>query len=168
MAEETKNGASGSQTFQIVVFRLGDEEYGLHIDQIKEVVITPTITRMPQMPSFIKGVANVRGNIIAVLDLEEKFSLRVSEQVTKSGNNFTLVIESEDYKMGVLVKEVPNTLTISSAQIEESVFTGDGAEQSYIKGIVKLDKRLVIMIDIFKVLGEQDTQTIFKKQAIVA
>jgi purine-binding chemotaxis protein CheW len=168
MAEEIKKEGAGSQTFQIVVFRLGDEEYGLHIDQIKEVVITPTITRMPQMPSFIKGVANVRGNIIAVLDLEEKFSLQVSDQPEKSGSNFTLVIESEDYKMGVLVKEVPNTLTISSSQIEESVFTGDGAEQSYIKGIVKLDKRLVIMIDIFKVLGEQDTQTIFKKQPVVA
>lgn len=168
MADENKKETTGSKTFQIVVFRLGEEEYGLHIDQIKEVVITPVITRMPQMPSFIKGVANVRGNIIAMLDLEEKFSLRTSDQVVKTGSNFTLVIESEDYKMGVLVKEVPNTLTISSAQIEESVFTGDGAEQSYIKGIVKLDKRLIIMIDIFSVLGEQDTQTIFKKQPVVA
>jgi purine-binding chemotaxis protein CheW len=156
--------AGHSSTKQIVVFKLGQEEYGLHIDQIKEVVITPTITRMPQTPAFVRGVANIRGNVIAILDLEEKFGL-VRNDVTNGGNNFTLVIESDDYKMGILVREVPNTLSISSASIEDSVFTGDHqSEQSYITGIVKLDKRLIIMIDIFKVINDQEAQQLFKKQ----
>lgn len=154
-----------SSTMQIVVFKLGQEEYGLRIDQIKEVVITPTITKMPQTPAYIKGVANIRGNVIAMLDLEEKFGLTRNQGTGGKGNNFTLVIESEEYKMGILVREVPNTLSISSASIEDSVFTGDHqAEQSYITGIVKLDKRLVIMIDIFKVINEQEAQQLFKKQ----
>jgi purine-binding chemotaxis protein CheW len=148
-------------TFQVVVFKLGEEEYGLHIDQIKEVVLTPPVTRMPQTPTFIRGVANIRGNIIAIVDLEEKFGLEKSET---TGSNFTLVIESDEFKMGVLVKEVPNTLSISSADIEESVFTGDqGAEQSCFKGIVKLGKRLIIMIDIFKVIAEKDLSVLKKK-----
>lgn len=164
--KQNKNEAAASlaRTQQIVVFKLGQEEYGLHIDQIKEVVITPTITRMPQTPEFVKGVANIRGNVIAMLDLEEKFGLVRSQEAGAKGNNFTLVIESEDYKMGILVREVPNTLSISSSSIEDSVFTGDHqAEQSYITGIVKLEKRLIIMIDIFKVINEQEAQQLFKK-----
>ena len=68
--------------------------------------------------------------------------------------------------MGILVREVPNTLSISSSNIEDSVFTGGEhqAEQSYITGIVKLDKRLIIMIDIFKVINEKEAQQLFKKQ----
>lgn len=162
---KSKTDAAQARTMQIVVFKLGQEEYGLHIDQIKEVVITPTITRMPQTPAFVKGVANIRGNVIAMLDLEEKFGLQRNQETVGKGNNFTLVIESEDYKMGILVREVPNTLSISSANIEDSVFTGDlQSEQSYITGIVKLDKRLIIMIDIFKVINEQEAQQLFKKQ----
>jgi purine-binding chemotaxis protein CheW len=165
--EENKTGED--QRIQIVVFRLGKEEYGLHIDQIKEVVISPTITRMPQMPSFIKGVANIRGNVIAILDLEEKFSLNKQESKDLLGKSYTLVIESEDYKIGVLVKEVPNTLSIAASEIEDSVFSGDGDEgKAYVKGIVKLDTRLIIMIDIFKVFTEQESQLIFKKQTVTA
>jgi purine-binding chemotaxis protein CheW len=162
--EEVRNHTNHVRQVQIVVFRLGDEEYALNIDQIKEVVITPSITRVPQKPSFIKGVANIRGNIIAMIDLEEKFDLRKTID-DHAGNNFTLVIDSSEYKMGVLVKEVPNTLSIAESAIEEFTMGVDSsAEQSYIKGIVKLEKRLIVMIDIFKVLSQFEEQQVFKKQ----
>jgi purine-binding chemotaxis protein CheW len=156
-----------ARTIQIVVFKLGKEEYGLHIDQTKEVVITPTVTRMPQTPAFVKGVANVRGNVIAIIDLEAKFGLVPAERSENLITNFTLVIESDEYKMGILVKDVPNTLSISEANIENSVFSGDHqTDQSYITGIVKLDKRLIIMIDIFKVINEQESNQLFRKQNV--
>ncbi|WP_276371571.1 chemotaxis protein CheW [Chryseolinea sp. H1M3-3] len=162
--DSQQTGIGNERSTQIVVFKLGQEEYGLHIDQIKEVVITPNITRMPQTSSFMRGVANIRGNVIAILDLENKFGLECSNDHAVSENNFTLVIESDEYKMGILVRDVPNTLSISSASIENAVFTGDNqAGQSYITGIVKLEKRLIIMIDIFKVINDQDVQ-LFKKQ----
>lgn len=153
-------------TFQIIVFRQGDEEYALHIDQIKEVVITPSITRMPQTVSYIKGVANVRGNIIAIIDLEEKFNLRRTND-NPSGKNYTLVVESEDVKMGVLVRDVPNTLTISEADFDASTsIISDGASDSnYIKGIVKANGRLIILIDIFKVIGQEVITTFSKTSA---
>lgn len=165
--KEMQQGSNGAQ--QIVVFKLGQEEYGLPIDQIKEVVITPTITRMPQTPLFVQGVANIRGNVIALLDLENKFALQRNNDSVHSGNRYTLVIESEEFKMGILVREVPNTLSISSADIESSVFMGDQqSEQAYITGIVKLDKRLIIMIDIFKVINEQEAQQLVKKNQVEA
>lgn len=142
--------------FQIIVFKQGEEEYALHIDQIKEVVITPNITRMPQTPSFVRGVANIRGNIIAIVDLEEMFGLKRTQSATL-GKNFTLVVESEDLKMGILVHEVPNTLSVSSKDFDDSVNIVHDSRVStnYIRGIIKSGQRLIILIDIFKVIDHE-------------
>jgi purine-binding chemotaxis protein CheW len=161
---EKATGAS-QKSLQIVVFKLGNEEYGLHIDQIKEVVITPNITRMPQTPSYIKGVANIRGNVIAIFDLEDRFNLTRSEQ---NNNRYTLVVESEDVKMGLLVNEVPNTVSVNTGDLDESIgiINDANAETNYIKGIIKTGTRLIILIDIFKVV-DQDL-TALKKSNIAA
>ncbi|WPP53121.1 chemotaxis protein CheW [Catalinimonas niigatensis] len=156
---------------QLIVFRLGQEEYGLHIDQIKEVVLTPHITRMPKTPFYIKGVANIRGNIIAIVDLEEKFGIKEeSNRDVNEERNYTLVVESDTIKMGVLVAEVPNTLSISSADIDESPNlmqdTQEGAD--YVRGIVKSGKRLIILIDILEVMAEKEVNQVLQKEKSVA
>ncbi|MBT1689531.1 chemotaxis protein CheW [Dawidia soli] len=153
-------------SFQIIVFKQGNEEYALSIDQIKEVVITPTITRMPQTLPYIKGVANIRGNIIAILDLEEKFNIKRSED-QHTGNHYTLVVESEDFKMGVLVREVPNTVTIAATDFDEAtnIITDATSESNYIKGIIKVQGRLIILIDIFKVISQDVTSALRKSTA---
>jgi len=156
---------------QLIVFRLNEEEYALNIDQVKEVVITPHVTRMPQTPPFVRGVANIRGNIIAIIDLEEKFGLkRAEEQEVARTNNYTLVIESEEFKMGVLVKEVPNTLSISAADIEETsnVIQDASVDSAYIKGVAKSGDRLIILIDILKIMSEHEFSKMMRKQAAVA
>ena len=68
--------AKPAELVQLIVFRLGDEDYGIRIEQVKEVTITPDVAKMPKTPPFIKGIANLRGDIIAILDLEERFRLR--------------------------------------------------------------------------------------------
>jgi purine-binding chemotaxis protein CheW len=150
------------KTQQIVVFKLGQEEYGLSIGQIKEVVLTPVITRMPHTQSYVRGVANIRGTVIAMLDLEEKFGLKAVDASIDSKNHYTLVINSNELKIGILVRDVPNTLSISSDAIEQ-MFNADN-ESSYITGIVKLDMRLIIMIDIFKVVNENEAQVLLKAE----
>jgi len=158
---------SAHRTLQIVVFKLGQEEYGLHIDQIKEVVITPNITRMPQTPSYVMGVANIRGNVIAIFDLEDRFNL--TRNIQKQGSKYTLVVEGEDVKMGLLVNEVPNTVSVNTADFDESVgiINDANAETNYIKGIIKTDDRLIILIDIFKVIDQEMSSTM-KKAAVAA
>jgi purine-binding chemotaxis protein CheW len=169
MAETTtkEQTAAGSRTLQIVVFKLGNEEYGLHIDQIKEVVITPNITRMPQTPAYIKGVANIRGNVIAIFDLEERFNL--ARTIQNNGNKYTLVVESDEVKMGLLVTEVPNTVTVNTSDLDESIgiINDAHAENNYIKGIIKTGKRLIILIDIFKVI-DQEIAGAIKKASVAA
>jgi purine-binding chemotaxis protein CheW len=167
MAEIKKTSEAGARSLQIVVFKLGNEEYGLHIDQIKEVVLTPNITRMPQTPSYVKGVANVRGNVIAIFDLEDRFNLvrTIQEQASK----YTLVVESDEVKMGLLVTDVPNTVTVNAADLDQSVgIIGDAnVETNYIKGIIKTNNRLIILIDIFKVIDQEVTSSL-KKTPVAA
>lgn len=161
VSKQTDNNTQ--RTLQIVVFKLGQEEYGLRIDQIKEVVITPNITKMPQTPPYVKGVANIRGNVIAIFDLEERFNLQRTE-THLSGKRYTLVVESEDLKMGLLVNEVPNTISVNAGDLDESVgiIADANAEVNYIKGIIKTGERLIILIDIFKVV-DQELSTNLKK-----
>lgn len=167
MAEVKTSEDKSQRTLQIVVFRLGNEEYGLHIDQIKEVVITPTITRMPQTPAYVKGVANIRGNVIAIFDLEERFGLARTHETM--GNKYTLVVESEDIKLGLLVNDVPNTVSVNSGDIDETVgiISDASAESNYIKGIIKTGSRLIILIDIFKVIDHDMTSSL-KKVTVAA
>ena len=165
-AVKERDNKENTQKSQLIVFRLGDEEYGLQIGQIKEVVPTPHITRLPQTPAYVKGVANIRGNIIAVVDLEEKFGLK--QESDESANNYTLVVESDEVKMGVLVRELPNTLNVKQSQIEDSanIIQDGGADQSYIKGIVKLEDRLIIMLDVFKTMSETELNGVFKNNRV--
>lgn len=151
---------------QVVVFKLGNESYGLLIDQIKEVVLTPNITRMPQTPSYVKGVANIRGNVIAIFDLEDRFNLT---RTIANGGKYTLVVESEDVKLGLLVNEVPNTVSVNASDLDEAVgiINDSSSESNYIRGIIKSGERLIILIDIFKVIDHEMNNTI-KKATLAA
>lgn len=152
------------KNLQVIVFKLGGEEYGLQIEQIKEVVITPNITKVPLTPKYIKGVANIRGNILAIIDLERKFGLNKKKKEAKKNDeiaegNYSLVVESPIYRMAILVKEVPNTLSVSEKEIDVSPDTivGTNLEKNYVKGIIKLDeeKRLIILIDAYKIIEKE-------------
>lgn len=146
-------------SIQLIVCKLGGEEYGFPIDLIKEVVLTPPVTRIPLAPNHIKGVANVRGTILAVVDIEERLAVTQERtNLTDTKPNYLLVIESEEYKMGVLVKEVPITLSIPASSIDQSpnLIQDTGSEKGYVKGIVKTSDRLVILVDVFKLISREE------------
>ena len=136
----------------LIVFQLGKEEYALKIEQVKEVVLTPNISSIPHEDKHILGVANVRGNVIAVIDLALRFGLVDESRVGKEGA-YTLVIESQDYKVGLFVESVPNTISVIESEIESAsaVVSGDRRD-SYIQGIIKIDDRMIMLMDIFSFL----------------
>jgi purine-binding chemotaxis protein CheW len=158
-AQKAETAAPKARTsFQLIVFRLGGEEYALVIDQIKEVVITPKVSRIPLTPTYIKGVANIRGNILAILDLEERFGLATGNGTDgNAAHNYTLVVASEEFRMGILVKEVPNTLTVQAGDIDLSpgLISDGSAENGCIRGIVRSGSRIIILIDVFKVISKE-------------
>ena len=139
-------------TKQLIVFKQGGEEYGLEIDQIREVVLTPYITKMPHTPSYIKGVANIRGSIIAIVDLEDKFNV-TGDNEDKISTSYSLVVENEEFKIGILVREVPNTLSVAESDIDDTMnLVEDNSNSGYIKGIVKKEGRLIILLDIHHIM----------------
>lgn len=155
VAESTE---ASKETLQLIVFKAGKEEYAIHIDQIREVVPTPVISALPKSPSFVRGVTNIRGNIIAIIDLIKCLRLRVEGE--ESSDEYTLVLESKEYKMGVLVNEVPNTLNVTVDQIEDmnGLSMQDAKQSGYMKGLIKLRDRLVIYIDAIALITQQQWQ----------
>jgi purine-binding chemotaxis protein CheW len=155
-AAYTQRNDTGERV-QLIIFKLGKEEYAMNIDQIKEVVITPRIAKVPQTAGYIRGVANIRGNIIAIMDLEERFNLieKTDLATAESIANYTLVVESEAFKVGILVKEVPNTLSVVRADIDSSseIVRYTALDERCIKGVVKSGERMIIMIDMFELLA---------------
>lgn len=147
-----------SERMQLIIFKLGSEEYGLSIDQIKEVVLTPRVAKMPQTAPHIKGVANIRGNIIAIMDLEQKFGLSQDEKGNAAHANYTLVVESDEYKVGILVREVPNTLSIQVSDIDtaSNFIQYSSLDADSVIGVVKSGERMIILIDMIKMIQAEN------------
>ena len=135
---------------QFCVFKSGREEYAISIDLVREVVPYPASAYVPQMPDYLKGMANVRGNIYGILDLAEFFKVD-----NESPPKYLMVLDIEDYQMGIAIPEVPNTLMISEDMIE-SLSTSrlkSTIGQKYLKGIIKKDRRMIILFDILGMIS---------------
>ncbi|WP_242928969.1 chemotaxis protein CheW [Pontibacter vulgaris] len=157
-SETTPNPHLPEETVHLIVFKLGAEDYAIRIEQVKEVTVTPNVTRMPRTPDFVKGVANIRGDIIAIMDLEERFGIRPVIDANSSLLTYTLVIEAKDYSIGVVVREVPQSLNLSVSKIDKTpAFLQDiNIHENYIEGIAKVDNRLIIVLDMFKILTHDE------------
>ena len=146
--------AKPAELVQLIVFRLGDEDYGIRIEQVKEVTVTPEVARMPKTPPFIKGIANLRGDIIAIIDLEERFRLRPAGRELPE-RSYTVAVEAADYILGLVVREVPRPFTLPLSQIEPAPdFVQDSSTRDkYLEGIAKLPEGgIIIVLDMHKLL----------------
>ncbi|MBJ6119690.1 purine-binding chemotaxis protein CheW [Pontibacter sp. BT310] len=153
--EESAKVKTNEPLLHLIVFKLGAEFYGIKIEQVKEVTVTPTITRMPRTPDFVKGVANIRGDIIAIMDLEERFGIRPDTSTSTNNSSYTLVIEAREYSIGVVVKEVPQSLNLTVSKMDKtpSFLQDIAVQENYIEGIAKVDNRLIIVLDMYKILS---------------
>ncbi|NJO03807.1 MAG: purine-binding chemotaxis protein CheW [Bacteroidia bacterium] len=144
---------------QVVIFQLNGQRYALPIEQIREVVITPTIAELPLSPPYVVGVANVRGDILAIIDLAKKFRLREeSARLSSADKSFTIVLANPESHIGILTPEIPSTLSIQEAQLELSpnLLRGQGTEKEYIRGIIKLPDAIIVLLDLIDLVSAQD------------
>ena len=151
-ATEKKN-LKPEPLIQLIVFQLAGESYGIRIEQVKEVTLTPDIARMPKTPAFVKGIANLRGDIITIIDLEERFQLRPAEEALPAVS-YTMAIEAQDYTIGIVVREVPQPLSLAASTIESAPeFIQDlNIHDKYIEGIAKVNGRIIVVLDMLKLL----------------
>lgn len=149
MVNETEFAIEGE--IQLVAFKVGNEEFGVDVKKVEGVISLVDITRLPRAPEFVEGIINLRGQIIAVIDLATR--LRIPESQQTAGSRI-VVVEVEDIKVGLIV-DAPEVINISKADIEPSPTIGMGdIESSFIKGVAKLEDRLLILLDVDRVLSE--------------
>jgi purine-binding chemotaxis protein CheW len=134
---------------QVVGFRIGNETYGVRIASVREIVRVPEITSVPNAPETIEGVINLRGKIIPVMDLRKRF--RLAEIVTDKKNRI-LVVELENKLLGLIVNSASEVLKISPSDIEAPGTVFAEGESGYVTGVGKLKGRLIILLDINKLL----------------
>jgi len=142
------------QVLQLVKFDLGGDQYAIEINKIKEVAPTPPLSQIPHAPAYIKGIANIRGSMIVIMDLAEKFELIASDKTGVRDLNFTMVIDSPHIKIGILLGEVPVTLKVLGDIIESSagLVSDTSLDETYIKGLIKLNGEVIIFIDIIDLI----------------
>jgi len=142
---------------QIVVFELGREQFGIDIDVVDGIVKVQEITRLPYSPAYMEGVTNLRGSVLPVIDLRKRLDLPVEEE---SNETRIITINTNSLRMGMIVSAVTEVLTIDEKVIETSPVITTNVNADFIIGIAKVDTRLIILLDLSKILFLKDTITV--------
>lgn len=140
-----------------LTFQLGNEEFAIQVLRVREIMGVQEITAVPQTPAYVKGVINLRGKVIPVVDLRLKFGLPELEYTQRT---CIIVVqiqgEAEKLLIGVIVDAVSEVLTLQAAEIEDTPDFGSGVATPYLLGMAKIRGKVKILLDIDQVLSSQD------------
>ncbi len=142
-----------NRIIKAVIFQLKDEEYGVDVQQVHLIERMNHITRVPKMPTFVKGVINLRGIVTPVIDLRERFSI---ETTNYTDSTRIIIVQVEDKEVGLIVDAANDVIDIPSDQIEQPPEVVGRIESDYIRGVAKLDERLLILLNLNKVLNSEE------------
>ena len=138
-----------AKDLQIVGFRIGRETFGVPISLVHEIVRPPEITNVPHAPEYVEGVMNLRGRIVPVIDLRRRFG---GAAIANGRKNRVLVVDVESRAVGLIVDSASEVLKISDAQIEPPPNVLTDAATSYVTGVAKHQGRLIILVDLKRIL----------------
>lgn len=160
-AAETENGAlsKSDRTGKYLIFQLGREEFGARVLKVREIMGIQDITAVPHTPPYVKGVINLRGKVIPVIDLRLKFGLPEAEYTSRT---CIIVVQVQHENslvfMGVVVDGVAEVLNLTASDIEDTPDFGNGVTTSYLLGMAKIKGKVKILLDIDQVLNTQELQ----------
>ncbi|MBC7085950.1 MAG: chemotaxis protein CheW [Methanomethylovorans sp.] len=147
-----KKETRSEELLQLVIFQLGEEEFGLDIMQVQEIIRIPEITRIPHSPDYVKGVINLRGKIITVINLDTRFGMTQNKH---DDNSRIIVAEVDENVVGFVVDSVSEVLRLSASTVEPvPEIISSKINTNYLKGVGKLEDRMLILLDISKVVTE--------------
>ncbi len=147
--EATRDRSRVEELRQFISFAVGEEEYGLELLRVKEVIRLREITWLPNAPAFVKGIINLRGDVIPIISLREKFGLPAKEATVSTR---VIVVESSGRLIGMVVDSASQVVRIPADQIEPPPPVFGGAVQEFITAVGKLEDKLVILLDVDAVL----------------
>jgi purine-binding chemotaxis protein CheW len=158
-----ENAASG--ILEYLTFRLGDGTYGINVGKIKEVLGVPRITRVPRMPEYMSGVANLRGSVIPVIDLRLKFGMGPTQYTEDTGIIVTEVSrlfgegDDDSVVVGIFSDGVQKVVTIEEKDIEPPPRIGTAIDTEYIAGMGKVEDSFVVILNIEKALASRESES---------
>jgi purine-binding chemotaxis protein CheW len=136
---------AGQTVHHLVTFNLGKEEYGVAIESVQEIIRATDITPVPGAPAHVRGVINLRGKIIPVIDVRKRFAL---PEIADGDAQRIVVVELGDKRLGMLVDSVSQVIKISAGVVETLPEEATTLNENYIKGVGKLDNRLIIILNL--------------------
>ncbi|MFC5532476.1 chemotaxis protein CheW [Cohnella yongneupensis] len=140
-----------AEEMKIIVFTLAHEEYGIEVDKVRTIERLMPITRVPKTPDFVKGVINLRGVVIPVIDLRGRFSLPESEL---GDNSRIIIVAANDLEVGFIVDSANDVIDLMSDAIENPPEVVGGIKAKYLSGVAKIgDNRLLILLNLSEVLN---------------
>ncbi len=154
---KSQNGSVGDELLQLVSFNIGEEEFGVDILKVQEINRMLEVTRVPNAPEYVDGVINLRGKVIPIIDLRRRFGLERKEH---DKNTRIVVVELNGKVVGFVVDAVQEVLRIHKSVTEPPPPIVAGIEAEYITAVGKLEDRLLILLDLEKVLSNEHTKTL--------
>lgn len=142
---------------KVVVFRLKDEEYGVEVDQVKSIERMESITRVPNTPPFVKGVINLRGVVIPVINLRSRFQME-EEEYTDSTR--IVIVHVNEMEVGLIVDAALDVLDVPLDAIEPPPEVVGGVEAAYLRGMAKLEDRLLVLLNLDRVLSPEELKQV--------
>ena len=142
---------------KFLTFILGSEVYGIEILKVREIIKLMAITTVPRTPDYLKGVINLRGKVIPIVDLRSKFSM---PEVEHTQETCIIVAEVNQTSIGIIVDSVSEVSNIDSGEIEEAPHLGQDIDTNFILGLGKTKERIVILLDIALVLSSEELETV--------
>ena len=147
----------GTRAGKYLTFALAEEEYGLEILKVREIISMSEITSVPKTPEFVKGVINLRGKVIPVIDLRLKFAM---EEAPYTDETCIIVVDVNGVEMGIIVDHVSEVLDIPAGDIEDAPEFGANVDLDFILGMGKAEGRVTILLDIARVISAEDVSAI--------
>ncbi len=144
-----------------ICFGLGQEEFGIPLLTVKEVLAIPEITPIPQTPPHFLGIINLRGNVISIMDLRAKFGIKTNN----NDETTVIILDFGDYQLGIVVDRVDSVLSLDQDQISNKPHIESSKSTDYISGVYRQDKKLILILDIAKALSVEDRNIATRKSA---
>ncbi|MDG5788168.1 chemotaxis protein CheW [Evansella sp. AB-P1] len=138
---------------KVIVFQLKNEEYGVSVEQVRSIERIQHITRVPGTADFVKGVINLRGVVTPIIDLRSRFGI---EEIQYSDSSRVIIVAINEVNVGLIVDAANDVIDIPIDEIEPTPEVVGSVETSYIHGVAKIDKRLLIILNLDKVLNADE------------
>ncbi|NBG87590.1 chemotaxis protein CheW [Isachenkonia alkalipeptolytica] len=146
-----------SQTQQYVIFKLEGESYGIPIEYVKTIEKMTEMTRVPNAPDYLEGVINLRGEVVPIINMRKRFDL---SELDEAEDTRTIILELEEISVGMIVDSSSEVLSINNSAIDQTISLDAAVQDEHIRGIGKIDERMIILLNLYKVLQIQDSETL--------